>query len=296
MDSFSGDYISWLKTFYNLANLRSFSRAAAAIDKSQSTITYQLKKLEDRLGVELINRRVTPLELTPSGRQLYKLCQQLFGLLNKINEQINENHEIQGNIIIAANYGITTYYLPPRILEFKKIYSNVDIEVRPQPIKDLLKSYYDPEVDLLITQKSILPEESQVYPLFSADMALVTPADWDISISNPPRIEEFIHYPFVAFWKDHPVDVSVAHAIEEAGYELNVKQYASFFIPILMYVSLGSGISIMDEFQANTPCFNVKVYSLKDIFKSREYVIAHSLRQYISPATMKFIEFLLDKK
>ena len=52
----------------------------------------------------------------------------------------------------------------------------------------------------------------------------------------------------------------------------------------------------MDEFQAHTPGFNVKVYSLKDIFKCRQYVIAHSSRQYISPATMKFIEFVLDKK
>ena len=159
-ENFSGDYISWLKTFYELAQSHSFSNTAEIIGRSQSTITYQVKKLEERLGVELINRRAKPLQLTSAGEQLYILCQKLFSLLQQVNDQINGGEEICGNIVIAANYGLTSYYLPPKINEFNKLYANVSIEVKPQPINELLKSYYSPEVDILITHENVVPENA----------------------------------------------------------------------------------------------------------------------------------------
>ena len=273
-ENFSGDYISWLRTFYQLAELRSFSRAAESVGRSQSTVTYQLKKLEQRLGVELVNRRASPLELTPAGEQLYILCQKLFRLLQQVSEQITGGEEICGNIVIAANYGITTYYLPPLLRDFKLRYPKVSIEVRPQPIGELMRSYY---------------------PLFSAKMALVTPASWNVPISDPPRLEDFVHLPFVAFWRDYPLDGHVARVISEAGYTLNIEQYASFFLPILMHVSLGRGVAIMDEFQARTPGFNVKVHPLSHLFANRIYAVSHRPRQYLSPAVQKFIPFLLEQ-
>lgn len=292
-EKFSGDYISWLKTFYELAQRRSFSGTAEIIGRSQSTITYQVKKLEQRLGVELINRRAMPLQLTSAGEQLYLLCQKLFSLLQQVNDQINGGEEVCGNITIAANYGLTSYFLPPKINEFKKLYNKVSIEVRPQPISELLKSYYSPEVDMLITHESVVPEIAQKYPLFKADMALVTPAGWDVQINDPPVLENFVHLPFIAFWKDYPFDRNVAKAIEESGYSITIEQYGSFFLPILMYVSLGRGVAIMDEFQAKTPGFNVNVHSLSKLFESRTYAIVHRPRQYLSPAAEKFIEFLV---
>ncbi len=201
-----------------------------------------------------------------------------------------------GNIVIAANYGITTYYLPPRLLEFKKLYPKVSVEVRPQPIGDLMKSYYAPDVDMLLTQQNVLPEGAQCYPLFSAEMALVTPGSWNVPISDPPRLEDFVHLPFVAFWRDYPLDGNVARVIGEAGYTLNIEQYASFFLPILMHVSLGRGVAVMDEFQARTPGFDVKVHSLSRLFERRVYALSHRPRQYLSPAVQKFIAFLLENR
>lgn len=294
-EDYSGDYISWLRSFYQLAELRSFSRAADAVGRAQSTITYQLKKLEQRLGVELVNRRAMPLELTPAGEQLYLLCQQLFRLLQQVSDQVGSGEQIRGNIVIAANYGIATYYLPPRLQAFKLRCPMVTVEVRPQPIGELMKSYHAPDVDMLLTQQNVIPDGAQSFPLFSAEMALVTPASWDVPISDPPRLEDFVHLPFVAFWSDYPIDGHVARVIAEAGYTLNIEQYGSFFLPILMHVSVGRGISIMDEFQARTPGFNVNVHSLAKLFDKREYVVSHRPRQYHSPAVREFIRFLQEE-
>lgn len=293
---FSGDYISWLRTFYQLAELRSFSRVAEVVGRSQSTITYQIKKLEQRLGVELVNRRASPPELTGEGEQLYRICQRLFRLLQQVEEQVSGGAEICGDIILCANYGITTYYLPPRLMEFRKRYPQVSVEVRPQPIGDLIKSYYAPDVDMLVTQMDVMPEGAQGYPLFSANMSLVMPADWDVPVSDPPRLEDFVHLPFVAFWRDYPLDRQVEKRISEAGYTLNIEQYGSFFLPILMHVSLGRGVAIMDEFHARTPGFNVKSHSLARMFEKRVYGIFHRPRQYLSPAVRAFIAFLLERR
>lgn len=246
--------------------------------------------------MELVNRRATPLELTAAGEQLYVLCQQLFGLLQQVSDQVTGGVEVRGNIVIAANYGITSYYLPPRLQAFKALYPQVTVEVRPQPIGDLIKSYHAPDVDLLLTQQNVVPEGAQSYPLFEADMALVSPASWNVPISIPPRLEDFVHLPFVAFWRDYPLDRHVARVLSEAGYTLKIEQYGSFFLPILMHVALGRGVAIMDEFQARTPGFDVKVHSLSQLFDKRVYAVSHRPRQYLSPAVQKLIPFLREHK
>lgn len=295
-EKFNGDYISWLGTFYQLAELRSFSRVADVVGKSQSTITYHIKKLEERLGVELVNRRATPIELTADGEQLYRICQQLFRLLQQISDEVGVGGELAGDIVIAANYGLTTYYLPSKVWGFNQLHPNVNVEIRPQPIGELVKAYHAPDVDMLITQRNVLPEGAQIYPLFEADMALVAPADWQIQLNDPPRIEDFAHLPFVAFWRDYPLDRDVEGEINRAGYALKIVHYASFFMPILMHVSLGKGVCIMDEYQARTPGFNVKVYPLTGLFSKRVYVIGHKPKQYLSPAARHFIKYLTEHK
>lgn len=293
-ENFSGDFISWLRTFYEVAKLRSFSRAAEVVERSQSTITYQIKKLEHRLGAELFNRKSSPVVLTEEGERLFGICQKLFNLLRQVSDQVGEGNELCGDIVIAANYGITAFYLPERIMAFRRQYPGVSIEVRPQPIGDLINSLYSPEIDLLLTQVDILPKSAVTYELFSANIALITPADWDIGPA--PALEDFVRLPFIAFWKSYLLDREVLRAIQEKGYNLNIVQYGSFFLPILQYVSLGMGISIMDEFQARTPGFNVKVHSLAGMFPKRVYGLSHLPRRYLSPAVKKFMEFLLENR
>ena len=293
-ESFSGDFISWLRTFYEVAKLRSFSRAAEVVERSQSTITYQIKKLEHRLGAELFNRKSSPVVLTEEGERLFSICQKLFNLLQQVSDQVGESNELCGEIVVAANYGITSFYLPERILAFTRQYPGVSIEVRPQPIGDLINSLYSPEVDFVLTQLDILPASAVTHELFPANIALISPADWDIGPA--PALEDFVHLPFIAFWKNYPLDREVLRMIREKGYELSIVQYGSFFLPILQYVSLGMGISLMDEFQARTPGFNVKVHSLGDMFPHRVYGIGHLPRRYLSSAVKKFMEFLLENK
>lgn len=291
---YSGDFISWLRSFYQLAETRSFSRTAELVGRTQSTVTYQLKKLEERLGVVLVNRKVSPLELTPEGQRLYELSHKLFDVLQELQSEVSAGDEVYGEVTIAANYGMVSYFLPQRIAEFKKLYPRVTVSTLPLPIEGLVKAYHGPEADILVTQNDVLPPESKFYPLFEADIALVTPASWDVKFSTPPKVEEFAHFPFIAFWRDYPFDRRVENAIRESGHSLHVEQYAGFFLPVLTHVALERGVAIMDAFQADTAGLPVKVHSLRGVFPPRVYGIAHRPRQYLSPQTRRFMDYLLS--
>lgn len=291
---YSGDFISWLRSFYQVAETRSFSRTAELVGRTQSTVTYQLKKLEERLGVVLVNRKVSPLELTPEGIRLYDLCHKLFDVLQELQSEVRAGDEVQGDVSIAANYGMVSYFLPKRIAEFKKLYPKVNITTLPLPIDGLIKAYHGPDVDILITQRDVLPPEAKFYTLFEADIALVTPSSWNVELSDPPKVEDFAHFPFIAFWRDYPFDRRVESAIQEAGYTLKVEQYAGFFLPVLTHVALGRGVAIMDAFQASTSGMPIKVHTLSGVFPHREYGIGYRPRQYISPQTRRFMDYLLS--
>jgi DNA-binding transcriptional LysR family regulator len=50
----------------------SFSKAAETVHAEQSTVSQQIKTLEDRLGIEIFNRKSTPISITPEGEEVVK--------------------------------------------------------------------------------------------------------------------------------------------------------------------------------------------------------------------------------
>lgn len=294
VEEFSGDYFSWLNSFYHVAQLKSFSRAAEAIGRSQSTVTYQINKLEKRLGVELVNRRATPIELTPAGVKLFHLSEQVFMLLYQMKGEVCGAEEISGSIKIVSTYSLASYFFPPLLSRFRQRFPMVSVEVLPVPLAELVRSYYMPDVDLVAGIDTVFPEGAQSYFLLRTPMCLVAPSSWEVGNGGPLRLEDFVSLPFIGFWPDYVLDRNVEECLREKGYTLNIVQHAGFFLPILHYVALRQGVSILDEHVVGRTGMDVRIYPLDHLFPERTYILAHPQRQYLSPAVRALIAFLAE--
>ncbi len=291
-EEFNGDFLQWLRGFYYVVQTGSFSRAGEVMNRKQSSITYQVKKLEDTLGVSLLHRKSNPLRLTPEGAQLYPIAMKIFSLLQQIRTEIAHNDELHGQISIIASYGIAAHYLPPKIKEYRKLYPNIEIDVLPERAAFIQQAYVAEKSNFVITQQDLLPPDALFFPIFSTNLSLVTPKNWPNPPSNPVTLEYIASQPIIGLVREQPLDYCVMTELRKRHLSIKVEQYTGFFLTVLQYVSLGLGISIVDQIQAETPGFDIECHSLSHLFPPRVYGVAYRPHQYIPPHVRSFMSFL----
>jgi len=116
--------------FSRLVELKSFTAAADELEISRSLVSKRISRLENDLGVQLINRSTRQLELTEAGRTFHQYCVQLAGT---VNDAINAVSEIRGkpkgNLSINAPVTFGQTILPSAIVEFLATYTDVRISL-----------------------------------------------------------------------------------------------------------------------------------------------------------------------
>ncbi len=122
--------LDYLRTYIEVIRLGSFSRVAKRLSISQPAVSFQIQKLEQELGVRLIDRRQKTLMMTEAGKRLLvfaKLFDKEHQALMHDFERLRE--EVTGNLTIAASTMPGDFILPPILSEFKRQHPAVSIQV-----------------------------------------------------------------------------------------------------------------------------------------------------------------------
>ena len=117
-----------LKIFKTVADTRSFSKAAELLFLSQPTVTLQIKKIENYLGITLFKREKKGVVLTEEGKILYQYASKILEDYNFLEEGLsNLKDNLQKSLRIGASTTIGDFLLPDLLPEFIK--SKKDIKV-----------------------------------------------------------------------------------------------------------------------------------------------------------------------
>jgi len=150
----------WLEDFIALANTRSFSRAAEKRFVTQPAFSRRIRSLESMLGLTLVNRARTPIELTEAG-QLFLITAR--SLSEQLGEVVRHLHNIEGQqgevLQIAAAHSLSLGFFPAWIAQLREqglplntrlVASNVGEAVHAlrEGSCDLILAYYDPDAAL----------------------------------------------------------------------------------------------------------------------------------------------------
>ncbi|POF28135.1 LysR family transcriptional regulator [Roseibium marinum] len=108
--------VTHLRSFFHVASVRSFTKAARAAHVSQPTLTRQIMTLEKAYGIPLLDRTTSRVDLTQEGHQLLDLCQSVFRGLDEIETFLKSQHtrsiridavlcEVVSDILMLAHHG-----------------------------------------------------------------------------------------------------------------------------------------------------------------------------------------------
>ncbi|WP_326750736.1 LysR family transcriptional regulator [Streptomyces hirsutus] len=124
--------IRQLTTFQKAATLLSFSRAAAELNYAQSSVTGQIRGLENTLGVELFERLSgRSVRLTRAGERFLPYAEQLLSLADEARSATRGGSEPAGRVLVGTMESIATYHMPPMLEFFHHRHPGLQVVLRP---------------------------------------------------------------------------------------------------------------------------------------------------------------------
>jgi DNA-binding transcriptional LysR family regulator len=118
-----------LKTFQTVATLRSFNQAAEVLKYAQSTVSEQIKVLENDLGVRLFDRKGRRIALTEAGELLLQYAQKMLDIEREIRAELSHQGEPHGTLSIRIPETVSIYYLPSLLSQFRERFPKVRFDL-----------------------------------------------------------------------------------------------------------------------------------------------------------------------
>lgn len=187
-----------LITFTHVAELGSFTKAAEQLGYSQSTISFQIKQLEEELDCLLFERINHTVSLTQRGRELVSYALQIRALTDGFKESLEKDEELSGHIHIVTPDSVCDEMINSHYIGFHKKYPSISIKFTTADTSVMFDMLDHNEADIIITLDTHSYNKDYVIakeePL---SMHFVASADSKFANLKNLSIKDIINEPFV---------------------------------------------------------------------------------------------------
>lgn len=197
--NYGGVYVKldYLKVFYAVANNKSFSQTAKELHLSQSTVSLQIKQLEEYWDCQLFERTTKKITLTLAGEIFYKQVGKFITLMNETGNQLQQLKGIvHGNLNIGASLTIGEYVLPYTLAKFHHLYPKVDLSLKLDNSHEIIKKLINHEINLGFIESTISYPAFKQVP-FSEDELVILSSPGQFSNTPEITIDDLLSLPFI---------------------------------------------------------------------------------------------------
>jgi LysR family hydrogen peroxide-inducible transcriptional activator len=230
-----------------IADLRHFGRAATACHVSQPTLSQQLRTLEERLGVPLVERGLGGAELTPIGREVAERARRLLVEAKDLRDLARRAADgAAGTIRLGVTPTLGPYLLPPIIATLHREQPDLRLYIREGIPDDQALELARGQIDLLIGPLPIAGEGFTLEPLFREPLRLVAPPDHALA-RGPASREALKGAPVLSLDRRHHLHRQVAALCAEHEMVLLRDYEGTSLDSLQQMVGSGLGLAILPE-------------------------------------------------
>ncbi|TAN31972.1 LysR family transcriptional regulator [bacterium] len=286
-----------LRTFKAVADLNSFSLAAQELRLSQPSVSYQVKELEEALGLPLLDRLGKRVRLTEAGSVLYTYTRRTLDVLDEAALALEEMRGIKrGHLRVGASTTVGIYLLPAALGAFKKLHPGIvislEIGTRARVQEQVLRS----ELDLAVVGPALKDADLAILPFVSDELAVVAPAGHPIAGRQGLTLKDLADQPFVMREPASGSRWSLEKAARKAGAKLQVAMELGSNGAIKHAVESGLGLAVISRYACALELSSGRLVEL-DVSGfpiRRDWHIVHLRRRRLPASVLAFIEFLKD--
>ena len=290
-------HIETLKTFCDLVETGSFSKAAVLNFISQSAVSQQIKSLEQRFGQQLIERsQRNKVTSTEAGKLLYGEFKEIVLRFKAIESRLNAKSDIMtGTIRVATVYSIGLHEVPPYIKTFIKEHPQVRVHIEYSRTDKVYEACLNNTIDFGIVAVPLRKPNIAVIPLREDKLVIVCNPEHKLASYKRINMSQLNGEEFVAFERDIPTRKTIDQILKQHKVAVNYVMEFDNIETIKRSVEVGVGLSILPE----TAVVNevrtglLTAHDFSEGAFARSIGIIHRKGKAFSPPAREFINLLV---
>lgn len=231
-----------------IADLKNFGRAAQASRVSQPTLSQQVRALEARLGVTLVERRLAGTDLTPVGREIAERARRLLTEVKDIRDLAKRAAEGAAGVIrLGVTPTLGPYLLPGIVAALHREQPDLKLYIREGIPDEQALELARSELDMLLSPLPINGEGLVIEPLLRERLYLVAPPDHPLAGAARVAQADLSNIAILSLDHRHHFHRQVVALCEESGMRLLRDYEGTSLDSIRQMVGSGLGLAILPE-------------------------------------------------
>jgi DNA-binding transcriptional LysR family regulator len=280
--------LTQLEIFSLVAELHGFTAAANRLGISQSAVSHALKSLELELGVELLRRHQSRVELSDIGQQLLLRARAMLGLANTLRQEAADARGMKRGTLRIGSFGPTSSIklLPLILQQYRATHPGIEVHIDEGPDRQVLQWLEERRIDIGFV---VLPEERfDTVALIEDQMVALLPAGHPLVVHDSLSLKDLCDFPFVL--TEAGSSELVSRLFTAARLTPNIRYRCSQLISTLDVVARGDAMTVVAE--GSLPDQIDRRWVKKPLSPAvlRQVGLAVLDRRQASPATLAFIK------
>jgi LysR family transcriptional regulator, transcription activator of glutamate synthase operon len=282
-----------LRYLVALAEERNFTRAAAREHIAQPALSQQIRRLEEELGLALVERTTRRVEMTEAGRLLVGRSRRVLAELEAAQTEMLGLRGMQaGHLTIGAMHTMGPIDLSLALALFHERHPGVELTVREHSSEEMAEMLRVDELDLafLSVTERIESHALGLEQLVLEELVVLLPLDHALGHRRRLRMSELAHEQFISFREGARLRELLVSAGRAAGFEPIVKLESNESQRVRRLVARGLGVAILPRSDAEGPGADVGVAALREPALTRDITLAWRAERRHAPAAAEFLE------
>ena len=254
-----------LKYFVKLADLKHFSRAAEACFVSQPTLSTQIRKLEEELGVQLVERAPRRVMLTAVGQDVAERARRVLNDIDQIKLAARSSgNPAEGQLRLGLFPTLAPYLLPHTVPLIRKSYPSLKLQLAEEKTEEVLRLLHSGELDAALLALPIDDDGLDMEVLFREPFVLAMPAGHRLAGKNEIELDDLEGRELLLLDEGHCLREHALEVCSIAGAHERVDFHATSMETLRQMVAAEVGITLMPMLAVQPPIAETANMTLKN--------------------------------
>lgn len=286
--------ITQLNTFLEIAQKGSFSSAANSLGYAQSTVTTQIKQLEEELDCQLFDRLGKTIILTSQGERLIAYAEKMLQLEREIHLEISDEEEPTGVLKIGVSESLCYNRVPEVLMKYKNDVPKIDIRLQFITHESFPEMLQKGELDLVYALNPLI-EDNRLTLLYKKkeELGFFVSPDYPLALKKVKEID-LTDYPLLLTGHNCSFRHMLLEDLSKCGIDANILLETGSKEVLKQFASNGLGIAFIPDMTATN---EVKKGILKKLdwrgnaFQVYSQVFVHK-DKYLSKAISSLVDII----
>lgn len=290
-----------LEAFVQVAEKKSFSKAAKTLFLTQPTVSAHISGLEKELNTRLLIRSTKDVELSEEGERLYGYAKQITLLAEQIVQEFSEEPDVDEHapITIAASTVPAQYLLPEILVKFRQKYPKEQFRIWESDSAEVVEQVAARNVDIGMTGTELSRKYCEFLPFYEDDLIVITPnTEQFYKRKQGGNVLDWIRSePLIMREEGSGTRKETMKILQQLGIrqdELHIIASVENPETIKRSVSSGMGISILSALSARDAVSSGAVlgFSMGEMLGKRQIYVVYNKNFHLSPGAERLMKII----